>query len=248
MSAVTTENGWSSTSTPPSVSMARRFINSKQVLFIPVVRRGAPATGAPKWHRGRLLEVGWPHRPVWGHVPWRQHAITGCHSVSWRIMGNNRQEARKKGRRSKNSFCTLSLVAMWWDRLHGTGCLTDPLSIPHMTYEWIRSSSEMTLTGEHRKTKRKTRPTVICPPEFHWTEWARRRASRSPYTVYSIHMKLWLTNRLGYCCAKTQFLLSLNRCSGHWISFVFRSYGIVIWDWGILCSSALTPVNAKTSS
>jgi hypothetical protein len=55
---------------------------------------------------------------------------------------------------------TFFILAVGWDCLCGTGPLTDPLSIPQMIHEWIWSSGGMILTGENRRTRRKTCPSV----------------------------------------------------------------------------------------
>jgi hypothetical protein len=55
---------------------------------------------------------------------------------------------------------THTLVLLRWGRLCAceTGPLIGPLSIPQMIHEWIWSSGGMILTGENRRTGRKTCP------------------------------------------------------------------------------------------
>jgi hypothetical protein len=53
--------------------------------------------------------------------------------------------------------------------------LTGPLSIPQMTHEWIWSSGGMILTGENRRTRRKSCPgATLCITNPTWTDLAVR--------------------------------------------------------------------------
>jgi hypothetical protein len=69
-----------------------------------------------------------------------------------------------------------AFLLLWWGETMslGTGSLTAPLSIPQMIHEWIWSSGEMILTGENRRTRRKTCPSAtLSTINPTWTDlWA----------------------------------------------------------------------------
>jgi hypothetical protein len=68
---------------------------------------------------------------------------------------------------------------MGWDYASvEMGSLTGPLSIPQMIHEWIWSSGGMILTGENRRTWRKTCPSDTFPTANHTRlTWARTWAA-----------------------------------------------------------------------
>jgi hypothetical protein len=79
--------------------------------------------------------------------------------------------------------------------LYRTGPLTVPLSIPQMIYKWIWSIGGMILTGEHRRTRRKTCPSATLSTTNHtWTAREPIRAS----AVTSRRLTAWAMTLLPY--------------------------------------------------
>jgi hypothetical protein len=76
-------------------------------------------------------------------------------------------------------------VTMGWDCVSvELRPLTGPFSIPQMIHEWIWSSGGMILTGENRRTRRKTCPSVTLT-------WKRTRA----IALRSRWLTAWATAR-----------------------------------------------------
>jgi hypothetical protein len=62
--------------------------------------------------------------------------------------------------------------------LCGTGSLTGPLSISRMIHEWIWSNGGIILTGENRRTRRKTCPSAtLSTTNPTWTDLGTNRSS-----------------------------------------------------------------------
>jgi hypothetical protein len=99
----------------------------------------------------------------------------------------------------RTKFCVLSFPHFFYrfDEVRlclcGTGPLLGPLSIPQMIREWIQSNGGVILTGENRRTRRKTCPSAtLSTTDPTWTSfthtWYKCRSSHPSWFNYTYDM------------------------------------------------------------